>query len=287
MSRVSASAAPEPDAEAAVEGDRVEDPRAREILRRNDVALLRADNPGPLTLSGTNTWLVGRDPTWVLDPGPALDEHLARLLAAIDRRGGLGGVVLTHEHADHADAAAPLLRERPAQLPAAGGGARRGLGDGERCGPFEALATPGHSAEHVALIAGEVCFTGDAVLGEGSVFVSPYPGAMSAYLDGLERLHGRAGIELLCPGHGPPIVDVAPRLEHYIAHRMERERALLAALDDGLRSVRELLDRVWSDVPTQLRAPAAVTLAAHLDRLQERGLLPDGVERPTIALGAP
>jgi glyoxylase-like metal-dependent hydrolase (beta-lactamase superfamily II) len=155
------------------------------------------------------------------------------------------------------------------------------LGDGDRFGPLEAIATPGHAPDHLAYLHGRACFSGDAVLGEGSVFVAPTPGAMRAYLDGLERLRARDP-EVICPGHGEPIGDPAAKLEEYTAHRLEREERLVAALGRGLRSVDELLDAAWDDAPPELRLPASVTLAAHLDKLAEEGRLPAGVERPAF-----
>jgi hypothetical protein len=89
---------------------------------------------------------------------------------------------------------------------------------------------------------------------------------------------------VICPGHGPIVLDPAAKLDEYVAHRLARERRLVAALDDGLRTADELLDRAWSDAPSALRAAATVTLAAHLDKLDEEGRLPDGVERPQLSL---
>ena len=176
---------------------------APDALSGCEIVRLRAANPGPLTLSGTNTWVVGREPALVVDPGPLLDAHLERLLAAIDARGGLGGVVLTHDHADHSEAVAALLGAAPG---AARGRARRGRREARGGDPLRALrggVDSGHAPDHFALIADGACFTGDAVLGEGSVFISPYPGAMSGYLRALERLRLREDFDVLCPGHGP------------------------------------------------------------------------------------
>ncbi len=213
-----------------------EAPTEAERLAVHDVLRLRADNGGPLTLSGTNTWVVGRNPAWVVDPGPALQAHVGELLQAIEARGGLGGVALTHDHADHAEALGALLHAHPA--PVAGGRGARDvtLAEDVRFGPFLAVATPGHARDHFALLAHDACFTGDAVLGEGSVFVAAYPGAMAAYLDALARLARRGGFAVLCPGHGPPVWDAQGKLAQIIDHRMQRERALLAALQRGLRS---------------------------------------------------
>jgi glyoxylase-like metal-dependent hydrolase (beta-lactamase superfamily II) len=260
---------------------------AHDPLAAHDVALVRADNPGPYSLSGTNTWLVGRDPCWVVDPGPALTGHLDAVLAEAAGRGGIGGIALTHDHADHAEAVAPL-RDRAGGVPV--GAVRYGEGDvalrdGDAFGPFTVVATPGHAADHVAFVAGPVCCTGDAVLGEGSVFVAPGPGSLSGYLAALRRLRA-LDLELLCPGHGPPVTDPAARLDGYVAHRLERERRLVAALRDGLRTVDELLDRVWDDAPAPLRTAAAVTLTAHLDKLADEGRLPQDVERPRWDLPA-
>ncbi len=247
-----------------------------------DLVGVRADNPGPFTLGGTNSWLVGRGPTWLVDPGPAIESHVAALAEEIGRRGGLGGIALTHDHADHS-AAVPELRRRFPQAPLA---AARGRSDvillhGERFGPLEVVATPGHAPDHLAFVAGPVAFTGDAVLGEGSVFVAPYPGALSGYLEGLERLR-RHRLELICPGHGPPVNDPAGKLDEYLEHRRERENKLVAALASGARTVDELLDTVWDDAPEELRPAAAWTLAAHLDKLEAEGRLPVGVERPPV-----
>ena len=245
---------------------------------------LRADNPGPFTLTGTNSWIVSRAPAWVIDPGPNLPDHIAALIAEIDARGGLGGIALTHDHADHS-AAIPALTARFPGVPVAAG---RGsvavvLGDGQRFGPLEAVFTPGHAPDHFAFITEDVAFTGDAVLGQGSVFIAPDPGALSGYLDGLARLRRRP-LRLLCPGHGPLVENPAAKLDEYVAHRLERERRLVAALDDGARSVDEMLDSAWADVPDPLRPAAAVTLAAHLDKLADEDRLPPGVRRPAPAV---
>ena len=249
-------------------------------LRRSEIVGIRAANPGAFTLSGTNSWIVGRDPAWLVDPGPALDGHLVALTEEIERRGGLGGIVLTHDHADHAEAV-PAIRERFAGAPlaAARGDVDVRLADASRMGPFEAVATPGHAPDHLAYVVGDVALTGDAVLGEGSVFIAPDPGALAFYLDGLAKLRRRE-LSAIGPGHGPPVEDPAAKLDEYIAHRLDRERRVVAALDAGKRSVDELLDDVWDDAPPQLRMAATVTLAAHLDKLADEGRLPDGVERP-------
>jgi glyoxylase-like metal-dependent hydrolase (beta-lactamase superfamily II) len=242
---------------------------------------LRAGNPGPFTLSGTNSWIVLGGGNWLIDPGPALPEHLDALSDELERHGGLAGIALTHDHSDHAEAV-PAIRERfpGARLAAARGEADIRLSEGARAGPLEAIATPGHAPDHHAFLVNGVALTGDAVLGAGSVFIFPDPGALAGYLEGLERLRKRSP-KVLAPGHGPLVEDPAAKLDEYIAHRLDRERRLLEALADGKRSVAELLDQVWDDAPAALRPAAAFTLAAHLDKLADEGRLPEGVERPT------
>jgi len=253
-------------------------------LATNDIEQITADNPSPYTLRGTNTWLVGRDPCWVVDPGPAVASHRARILADARDRGGIGGIALTHDHADHADGIAALKAAAGTDPPV---GAKRHaadvrLDDGDAFGPLTVVATPGHAPDHIAFVAHGACFTGDAVLGAGSVFVAPDPGSLRGYLAALERLRAM-DLAILCPGHGPLVLDADAKLGEYIAHRLDRERRLVHALDGGLRTTDELLDRVWSDAPSALRGAATVTLAAHLDKLDEEGRLPDNVERPQLS----
>jgi glyoxylase-like metal-dependent hydrolase (beta-lactamase superfamily II) len=257
-----------------------------DLLARHDVARVRADNPGPFTLDGTNTWILDRDPAWVVDPGPSLAAHVADVAAEVARRGGLGGIALTHSHRDHTEAV-PALLEAAGPAPVAAMSAPAAdlrLGDGDRFGPLLAVPVPGHSPDHFALVAGAVCFTGDAVLGTGSVFVSPGPGSLAGYLDGLRRLRALP-LELLCPGHGPPVDDPAGKLDEYIGHRLDRERRLLDALARGLRSEDELLDDVWDDAPPALRMAAGVTLRAHLGKLEEEGRVPGDVDVAPLDLG--
>lgn len=174
------------------------------------------------------------------------------------------GIVLTHSHADHSEAASAF--DAPVVLPV----------DGDEVGPFRVVGTPGHSADSVCLVLGRACFTGDTVLGSGSVFIAPGEGSLSAYLESLRRLRS-LDLEVLCPGHGPYVEDPAAKLDEYIAHRLDRERRLLEALDSGLRKRDDLLDAAWSDVPAELRPAASLTLAAHLEKLAEEGRLPAGI----------
>ena len=221
------------------------------------VVRVRARNPSLLTLDGTNSYVVG---AWVVDPGPADSSHLGAVRQAAG--GEVEGVVLTHGHADHAEGADRL--GAPVTLPR----------DGEKIGPFEALASPGHSPDSVCLLLDRVCFTGDTVLGTGSVFIAPGEGSLGAYLDSLRRLR-ELDLEVICPGHGPYVWEPHAKLDEYIEHRHDRERRLVAALEAGLRDPDDLLDEVWSDAPRELRPAARLTLEAHLEKLREEGRLPE------------
>lgn len=262
------------------------------LLAARGITLVRADNPGPKTLEGTNTWVLAVDGgAWVIDPGPDLDPHLDAVATAVEAVGGLAGIALTHRHGDHADGISGLLRRsgpavvasRTGWLPgdAPAGSRAQPVDEGGRVGPLDVVATPGHAADHVVFIADDAAFVGDTVLGRGSVLLVPHDGALDGYLAALATLRDR-DLGLLLPGHGPLVDDPRAKLDEYIAHRLDRERRLVAALDDGARSVDELLDAVWDDAPGILRLAAAVTLQAHLDRLEGQGRLPSGVERQTF-----
>lgn len=222
------------------------------------ITRVRADNPGPLTLSGTNTYVVDG---WVVDPGPLLEPHLEAVTAAVGD--APAGIVLTHSHADHSEAAGELSERL--------GVAVADVRDGDTVGPFTVMALPGHADDHVVFVAGAHAFTGDAVLGEGSVFVS---GRLVEYLDGLRRLRA-LDLRRIHPGHGDEIDDPAAKLDEYLAHRLERERKLVAALESGIAADDEdaLLDAAWPDAPAAVRPFAAITLRAHLAKLQQQGRL--------------
>ena len=241
-----------------------------------------------MTLEGTNTYVVGSDPAYVVDPGPADRAHLEVVGSTAADRGGLAGVLLTHSHADHSAGApgldAPLLFGDVGTGDEASGEASVEPGSGsialavepQRVGPFEAMPTPGHATDHVCFVLGEIGFCGDLVLGRGSSFVPPDGGSLAAYLDSLERLR-EADLELLCPGHGPYIANPAARIDEYIRHRLMREERLLAALAAGERSRARLLAIAWDDVPVEMRPVAAVVMRAHLEKLEAEGRLPEGL----------
>lgn len=252
------------------------------------VARLVAPNPGPMTLGGTNTYLVNEedgDGVWVVDPGPRIGAHLDTIRSAAAEWGGIRGVLLTHSHSDHSEAAAdlgvPILVGAVSDSdegrvfsgePAGDGGERASA---SRVGGLEVIPTPGHAADHVVFVAGPICLCGDLVLGEGSTIVPPrsHGGSLTDYFESLDRL-AAIGAELLAPGHGPWITDPISKIDQYRAHRTEREHKLLAALDAGERDRERLLDLAWDDVPELMRPAAAVALEAHLEKLADERRLP-------------
>ncbi len=119
------------------------------------------------------------------------------------------------------------------------------------------------------------------MLGSGSVFISPGEGSLGAYLESLRRLR-ELDLEVLCPGHGPYVWEPRAKLDEYIAHRLDRERMLVAALEAGARSPGELLDAAWADAPAHLRPAAALSMQAHLEKLEDEGRLPEGVSASGI-----
>ena len=216
-----------------------------------------------MTLEGTNTYVVGRDPAVVIDPGPDDAGHIAKVRAAAEARGGIGAVLITHGHGDHTEGVKRLGVEPTP------------LSDGESHGPLTALATPGHAPDHLAFIAGKAAFVGDLIAGHGSSIVPSreHGGSLTQYMASLWKLLD-LDLDLLYPGHGPEIDDPATKIEEYIEHRRERDAKLIAALESGERSRAALLDAAWDDVPPELHGAAAIAMQAHLEKLADEGRLP-------------
>jgi glyoxylase-like metal-dependent hydrolase (beta-lactamase superfamily II) len=227
-----------------------------------------------MTLAGTNTYLYGAGPCAVIDPGPDDAGHLEAIRVAAGERGGIGVVLLTHGHGDHADGAerlAAMAAEDNSRPPVV-----RPVDD-EQHGGLRAVATPGHASDHVCLMTVDgVCFSGDLVLGTGSTFVPPDGGSLAAYMDSLRRMQAEE-IALICPGHGPWVTDPGAKLAEYVEHREMRERRLLTALERGERSRKALLAEAWSDVPPELRPAAEMVMQAHLEKLETEARLPSGI----------
>ena len=245
------------------------------------VRVVLAPNPHPLTLEGTNTYLIGERNPVVLDPGPMIDEHLARVL---DESGEPRLVLLTHRHYDHAESAdrfAAMARAPVAAFPVtddlvcSGAGAVR---DGQRIttdgGTLIALHTPGHASDHLSFLLEEeqAVFTGDHVLGRGTTVVAHPDGDMVEYMSSLERVRALAPRRLY-PGHGPVVEDPAPHLDFYVSHRLEREQQVLAAIDDGDETVHEMVERIYAEVDHALHGAAALSVSAHLTKLERDGVV--------------
>jgi glyoxylase-like metal-dependent hydrolase (beta-lactamase superfamily II) len=235
-----------------------------------------APNPGPFTLDGTNTWIVGARPSLVIDPGPALEDHVDAVSREADP---IGAILLTHHHSDHASAArslgsksgAPVLAFRPMA------GERRlrdgevVLGGGVR---LRAVHTPGHTSDHVVFhdLDTGALFTGDAVLGRGTSVISPPEGDMAAYLRSLAAMR-RIDPGIIYPGHGPAVWAARSKLDEYLEHRAERERQILEALRAGPKTPADLVALIYVDYPEEVHGAAAGSVLAHLNKLEREGAI--------------
>jgi glyoxylase-like metal-dependent hydrolase (beta-lactamase superfamily II) len=235
---------------------------------------LVAPNPGPMTLTGTNTYLVtdASGHVAIVDPGPDEPAHLSAILSAARTRGEIKTIIVTHHHIDHLPAAAPLCRQTGALL--AGHldlpGVERPLRDGDAAfGTLVALATPGHTRDSICLwsAADGSLFTGDLVLGMGSAVLDDTPGALSDYLASLERLKALRP-RTIYPGHGPIVEDAISKLTEYLQHRQQRLRQVVDALAArGPSTADELAAAIYIDVPAHLLPMAARNVRANLDSL--------------------
>lgn len=245
------------------------------------VRVVLAPNPHPLTLEGTNTYLIGNRNPIVLDPGPLIDEHLERVLR---EAGEPRLVLLTHRHPDHAEAAerfAEMARAPLAAFPVAGDPIGTGAGaiaDRQRIAAdgatLVAVHTPGHASDHLSFLLEEerALFTGDHVLGRGTTVVAHPDGDMADYLASLDLMRALEPRRFY-PGHGPVVEDPGPLLDYYTAHRLEREQQVLAAIDTGDRTVEAMVERIYADVDRALHGAAALSVAAHLEKLRRDGAL--------------
>jgi glyoxylase-like metal-dependent hydrolase (beta-lactamase superfamily II) len=248
------------------------------------VARLTAPNPSLMTGRGTNTYLVGgpgQGDLAVIDPGPDDAGHVEAIMAEAAALGGRPVVILvTHSHLDHLPGAFALKRRAGVPIAAYAPilDVDIQLRHDQRLTiagrPLRALHTPGHAADHLCFLLEDdaTLFSGDLIVGEGTVVIGR-DGELDEYLRSLESLLP-LNLRAILPGHGPVIEDPRGKIEEYIAHRLERERKLLAALDRGLRRRGELLDAAWDDAPPELRPAALLTLDAHLEKLRIEGRLP-------------
>jgi glyoxylase-like metal-dependent hydrolase (beta-lactamase superfamily II) len=237
------------------------------------VVRLLAPNPGVFTLDGTNTWIVGRDPSIVIDPGPDLPEHLQ---AVAQEAAPVAAVLVTHDHPDHAPGAAVLAASVDAPVLAfrLAGAERLRAGQRIRGGDVEltSVHTPGHTSDHVAFFEPESgsLFTGDAVVGRGTSFIDPPDGDLLRYLRSLQRMIDLAP-RTIYPGHGPVVLRAKDKLIEYLSHRQEREGQVLAALREGPRTIPELVEAIYAGYPSDVHPLAARSVLAHLLKLEHEG----------------
>lgn len=249
-----------------------------------------APNPGPMTLDGTNTWLLhvpGASAALVVDPGPRTESHLRLVVRLAEERGArIVAVLLTHGHPDHSEGAGALAERTGAPVRALDPAHRlgeEGLGEGDVVAvegvELQVLGTPGHTADSLSFLlradatpAG--LLTGDTVLGRGTTVVVPPEGRLADYLASLRRLRdlatsGPEAVGQVLPGHGPVLDEPVAVLEEYLRHRQARLEQVRAALAGGARTVAEVRAVVYDDIDEALWPAAELSVRAQLDYLAE------------------
>jgi len=269
------------------------------------LARILAPNPSPFTHTGTQTYFVGIRELAVIDPGPDDPAHVAALIDAV-RGTPVRAILVTHNHRDHSPAAralraatgAPILGCAPLALAEDGPPTDeafdldhrpdRVLADGESVvgegWTLETVATPGHTSNHLCFAWREAAalFSGDHVMGWSTSVVAPPDGDMAAYMASLDRLLGRPE-QLYYPTHGPAIRDAHDHVRKLIAHRRERERQVLAALDAGDGRIPAIVADLYRHVDPRLHPAAERSVLAHLIDLRGRGLVREEEGRWTRA----
>ncbi len=247
------------------------------------VQRLRASNPGPMTLTGTNSYLIGTGPALlVLDPGPLIESHLQSLVEAANSQAArIEMIAVTHGHPDHYPGAArlheltgaPVVAYREATYPH-----QIDLEDGQSltCGEvsLQAIFTPGHAVDHLCfyLAAEQALFTGDNILGTGTTIVAPPKGDMAAYLASLRRLQAAdLAAKVIYGGHGPEITDPATKIQEYLLHRQARQQKLTDALAKSPLTIPQLVEQIYQDVDRRLWPAAARQVLAYLIMLENQG----------------
>ena len=243
-----------------------------------------ANNPGIMTLQGTNQYVVGKGNVIVIDVALSVDSNLDGILEQVEAMGAkkIEKILLTHIHNDHCGGALALRKRCGAKLGIHR--SRRGyLGgedfqydDNERIsfgeGELHVLHTPGHESGHCCFYESgdKVLFSGDNILGYGTAVIHPPDGNMTDYLKSLERLLG-FDISLILPGHGPLIGKPEAKIREYIKHRLEREQQVLAALRNGRNSIGDITELIYVDVSPALQRVAEFSVQAHLEKLMRDG----------------
>lgn len=237
--------------------------------------VVTAPNSSPLTLDGTNTYVLGRGQVVVIDPGPEVAGHVAAVLETARRAGRVDLIVVTHSHRDHTGAVLSLAAATGALVRQWGRG-ESPLADGDVLSvggvALRVLSTPGHAPDHVAFYWEEerILFSGDLVLGRGTVVIAPPSGSMEDYLQSLERVAG-LDLRMIAPGHGPLVSDPAGWIRGYLDHRRERERQILRCLAEAPRTPAELVAQIYVSLDPRLRGAAEATVEAHLAKLLRGG----------------
>lgn len=250
-----------------------------------------APNPSPMTLDGTNTWIVAEPDSGlavVVDPGPLHEEHLRAVIDTVEAGGRrVGLTLLTHGHADHAEGAARFAELTGTRVRALDPALRLGdeglaAGDVVTTGGLELriVPTPGHTADSLSfhLPADRAVLTGDTVLGRGTTVVAHPEGRLGDYLDSLRRLRSLTvddGVVTVLPGHGPVLDDAQGAVEFYLAHRAGRLAQVETAVENGITTAPEVVAHVYADVDRSLWPAAELSVRAQLQYLREHGLIDD------------
>jgi glyoxylase-like metal-dependent hydrolase (beta-lactamase superfamily II) len=281
----------------------VDAPYARVEQLEPGIARILAHNPSAFTYYGTQSYFVGTGEVAVVDPGPDLPEHLDALEAAIGGR-RLVAIMCTHTHRDHSPAAAPLAGRTgapiigcaPLALETVGPRADasfdgdyapdRVLDDGDTLEvdgkPLVAVATPGHTSNHLCFAYDGALLTGDHVMGWSTTVVVPPDGDMAQYMASLDKLRQRDD-RIFYPAHGPAVTNPKQYVRHLVGHRMQRERQILGLVASKARPIPDIVANAYPGLDPRLVVAAGGSVLAHLVDLERRGLVEQDGERWTAA----
>ena len=266
----------------------------------NSVRRITAWNSGPFTFTGTNTFLVGNKSVAVIDPGPADSSHIDKIIQAAGMN-SISHIFVTHTHMDHSPGARLLQQQTGAPIVGAGPHvAYRKLRSGEQ-NPLdsssdtkhhpdqqladnesisggewtiETVTTPGHTENHLSFALEEeaILFSGDHVMAWSTTIVAPPDGSMGSYMESLRKLQSRRD-RVYLPAHGGPVENPKEFVESLIAHRIDRERALICELEKGPCDIPSMVQKIYRETPVHLHGAAALSMLAHLEHLIERKMV--------------